>query len=505
MGRGKRYSGGKKLNMKKVIAVIIAIIVVIMFIAMIAKLLTPKKKEEKKVVTLSYFSVYTENKWGVINSKGETVIVPEYDEMITIPDATKPVFICTYDVNYETGSYKAKVVNEKNEILFNEYDKIEVLENHDKQNNLFYEKSCLKIEKDGLYGLIDLTGKIILAPDYTEITPLLGTANSFITTKDGKKGLVDATGNVIIKNEYATIESITEKYENGYIVKNDSGKYGVVGYNKKVILEPIYDEIKHIYHAKYYAVKEGGVLKVIDTEKTTLVEGKMDDVIAIEGENIVIQKGNQYGIINTNGEVTVPVEYENLSYAFSNYYIAKKEGKYGMINSSNEIKVAFDYQSLIYRKEADIIEGQKEVVESELLDRDFQVKVTGIVSEVNVENGYMKIREGNEYHYYNFKFEKKNNTELLKNNTLYLSKKDGKYGYVNKDGVVVVNYQYDDATEQNAYGYVAVKKDGKWGSLDEKGNTVIEPIYSLENNSIIQFIGKWHLAADANANYYTNE
>ena len=57
-------------------------------------------------------------------------------------------------------------------------------------------------------------------------------------------------------------------------------------------------------------------------------------------------------------------------------------------------------------------------------------------------------------------------TNPLKDNTLFLSKKDGKYGYVDKKGNVVVEYIYDDATEQNDSGYVAVKKDvGKINSI----------------------------------------
>ena len=59
------------------------------------------------------------------------------------------------------------------------------------------------------------------------------------------------------------------------------------------------------------------------------------------------------------------------------------------------------------------------------------------------------------------------NREILKSNTLFLSKKDGKYGYVDKDNVVVVNYIYDDATEQNESGFIAVKKDGKWGAYSD--------------------------------------
>ena len=92
--------------------------------------------------------------------------------------------------------------------------------------------------------------------------------------------------------------------------------------------------------------------------------------------------------------------------------------------------------------------------------------------------------------------------KLLKDNTLFLSKKDGKYGYVDKNGNVVVEHIYDDATEQNEYGFVAVKKNGLWGSIDKQGKIIIEPKYNLENNLKIDFISKWHLGEDLNMNYY---
>ena len=117
----------------------------------------------------------------------------------------------------------------------------------------------------------------------------------------------------------------------------------------------------------------------------------------------------------------------------------------------------------------------------------------------------MKIRTNNDYKYYNFKFEEKTNRELLISNTLYLDKKDGKYGYVNKDGVVVVDYIYDDAREQNEFGYSSVKKDGMWGCIDSKGKQVIAPSYTLENATLIEFISKWHKGEDLSLNYYTDK
>lgn len=51
-------------------------------------------------------------------------------------------------------------------------------------------------------------------------------------------------------------------------------------------------------------------------------------------------------------------------------------------------------------------------------------------------------------------------------------------------------------------GYAGIKKDGLWGSIDLLGNVVIEPTYNLDNNKKIDFVGRWHLCEDINANYY---
>ena len=59
MGRGRRYEGEQKLNLKKVFAVIIAIAVIAMFVVGIQKLFTEESKTQTKTVALRYFPVYT--------------------------------------------------------------------------------------------------------------------------------------------------------------------------------------------------------------------------------------------------------------------------------------------------------------------------------------------------------------------------------------------------------------------------------------------------------------
>ena len=89
--------------------------------------------------------------------------------------------------------------------------------------------------------------------------------------------------------------------------------------------------------------------------------------------------------------------------------------------------------------------------------------------------------------------------------TVLKFKKDGKYGFVDKNGKVIVDYIYDDATEQNDYGFAGVKKDGKWGAIDSTGAVIQEPTYNLDNYLLVDFIGRWHLGTDINMNYYNQE
>lgn len=504
MSRGRRYDNNNKLNIKKVIAVVMALIVIVMFVTILIKLIKSNDKTVTMNVPVGYYTIYENGEWGVINGEGNIVIEPTYDEMIVIPDTSKDVFIVTYDVDYESNTYKSKAINSKNQELFKEYENIEVISNYDKQNSIFYYDNCLKVEKNGSYGLIDFSGKQLIECLYDNITAVPYLKNSLITEKDNKQGLISSTGAVLINNEYTSISGLTEKYEDGYIVKNSENKYGLIGTNKKIIIPVQYEKIENMHSGNYYIVKEEGKLKILNSATNNSIDINSSKVKSIDGENIIVESENKYGLITISGDKKIEEKYQDLSYAFGDYYIAKANDKYGIIDTDENVKLDFKYDYLTYRKDEDFIEGStNESINSDIIDRNFETKITGIISNINLEEGFMKVRVDNEYKYYNFKFEEKKNTDLLSNNTLFLDKKDGKYGYKNKDGVVVVNYIYDDATEQNKYGFSAVKKDGKWGAIDFEGNIVVNPTLELKNNPIVDFIGNWHLAEDINSGYYT--
>lgn len=182
--KGKRYTSQKpKLNIKKVIAVLFVFAVIIMAITGVIKLFNGSGNNDDKTAPNRYFAVYTDDKWGVINSKGETIIKPEYTEAIIIPDNSKDLFLCTYDVNYTDNTYKTKVINSKNEEIITGYYAVMALENYDSDNNVWYENDVLLSLKDGKYGLVDFKGKELLKCEYDEITTLKGVKSSLVTKK----------------------------------------------------------------------------------------------------------------------------------------------------------------------------------------------------------------------------------------------------------------------------------------------------------------------------------
>lgn len=501
MGRGRRFDSEPKLNMTKVIGVIVAVAIIIMFISVVKGLFT-KDDSAGKVTSNSYFAVYKDEKWGVIDNSGKYVVDPAYKEMIVVPNNKQGIFICIYDVDYTTGTYKTKALNEKNKEIFTDYDQVEALQNKDNKNNVWYEQEVLKVQKNGKYGLINISGKEVVPTEYEEITIIEEIANSFKALKNGKYGIIDGEGKTVIEPKYANIDVLGKDNKSGFVIENDEGKYGIINYSGEEILSAKYDEIEKIYGQDLYVVSIAGQEKVVNKEGNDVITSGFDSIKKITSDGIIFTRSNKYGLMSLLGEVIIPATYDDLKPAKLGSLIAKKDLTYGIIDTKNEEQIPFDYMSIIYDEKADIYISEDINYTSNILNSSLETKLKGIFVELNMEKGFIKMRIDEDYKYYNFKFEEKKESEIYTTRTLFLSKQNGKYGYIDKDGNVVVDYIYDDAREQNECGFAAVKKDGKWGSVNKQGKISKEPTYELEDYLVIDFIGGWHLGLDLNMNYY---
>lgn len=503
--RGRRYdANSKKLNIKKVIATAIVIIGIIMIILSIKKLLLGDRKNKDVSTLTTYISALQNDKWGVIDNKGNVIIDLIYDEMVVIPNKTQDVFICTYNVDYTNETFDTKVVDKEKKEILTEYENVTAIENTD-GTNIWYEENILKFEKHGKYGLVDFDGKIVAEPKYDNVYALSGVKDTLIIENSGKKGLINnKTNEIIINPEYIDIIAISDNHENGYIVKNEFNKCGVIANDKTKVLEEKYDDIKRVTGNDYFVVVENGNAKVIDKTGKTILNNEFDSIEAIQVDNFIIIKNGKYGVIDKNGNAVISPDYENIKFATADSFIAQKDGKVGIINKNGEIIVKFEYDRIAYIESADFFQAEKENFKTDIIDRNFNKVLSDIiVSEINIEKGYLRVRVDKEYKHYNFKFEEKTNKEILSTNTLFLVKENGKYGYENKNGERIVDCIYDDAKEQNEFGYCAVKKDGKWGALKSDGTVIVYPTRDLDEYLYIDFIAEWNRYNDLRLNIYT--
>ena len=293
--------------------------------------------------------------------------------------------------------------------------------------------------------------------------------------------------------------------ENMLIVESANNDLGVINANTgETIIETKYDDIYYLQHTGDFLVEDNSKVGIISKNRETKVQLSYDSIELMDSDAglYLVKRDNKYGVMKITGEVVIEPIYDNLKQTSLGTFIAKKGENYGIINWNNEEKLEFNYIGITYSEKADIYIAEKEDNTADFLNYNLEKKLQGIFLNIDVEKGYLKVRVGDDIRYYNFRFEEKKDTEILTSNTLFLRKKDGKYGLVDKNENIVVDYQYDDAVEQNIFGYVAVKKDGKWGSIDSKGNVVCEPTYNLDSYFYIDFIGRWHLGQDLNMNYY---
>jgi len=289
----------------------------------------------------------------------------------------------------------------------------------------------------------------------------VGATSNFVVTRDGQVGLVDERGEPIIPVRYAEIFTLREGQREAYVVVDSYGNHGLRSITGAPRLETIYEAILCVGSTEIYAVRENGEYKLVSIFGETILEGDFGGFTDIRGENIVARSntGSQYGIINRAGETVVPFMYESIRFAFGENYIARLDGKYGVINLENETILDFEYLAMTFIDTGDFFMADKTTYMSVIIDNNFAERIVGIITDLDTERNFITVFANGENIFYNFSFERRNSRDILVANTLFLDRRDGRFGFVDSYGNVVVAHTYDDAKEQNRYGFAAVKRN----------------------------------------------
>lgn len=452
----------------------------------------------------SILMYYENGKYGLVNYGGKIITKPIYEQIEGLPHKEGELIV-KQDDKYGVINIKgATVVESKyNSIVLDGYYSDE---DQYKYSGYIVSK---KTDEGYRYGYISDKLKVLLEAEYNDvsrITEIDDKDNVYVlAAKNGQYGMTN-NGKQIISNEY---QSIRYEPTNKLLVVEKNKKCGVLGLDGNQIIPIEYAQID-IIGANIYTYNE-------DT-KVFNVDGSVADldadiaIVKTGNENYNIKINNKdvtkYGIVDKEGNVLVKENYNYIEYLYEKYFIVSNDkNKLGIIDDKDNVIVEIKYDSIQKIDETDLI--QASITQDKLL----QIFSNEMKSICEMKNAYItkikefiKIYNETEIKYFNKEGIEIKNTEVYSNNKIFSNQKDGKWGFVDKEGNVIVDYKYDKVTEINEFGFAGVMKDGKWGVINKSGEETVEVKYNLKGDIEPSFIGQYYKVTYGFGEfYYTDE
>lgn len=359
-----------------------------------------------------------------------------------------------------------------------------------------------RVEKDGKYGYIDKTGKVVIPIQYDSAGPFSeGLAPVVVDAKlvdvevteygtggappvkkvekrlvGGKYGYIDSTGKMVIppydyagefSEGLAMVAVGGEWISHGTISLHGGGKFGYIDKTGRILIKPQYSQASSFSEGLARVAVGGkwaGDLLVgekwgyIDKTGKLVIPAKYEyDDHTDFSEGLALAKiGKKYGYIDKTGKVVIPPQYDSadkFSEGLAAVEVGGKEahgqysgGKWGFIDKTGTIVLApqYDYQ-------AEFSEGLA------------AVSIDGKLGYID-KTGKIVIPLGGEEF-----------SEGLA--AAFVPGKDGqkgKRGYIDKTGTIVIQPRFGGA-EKFSQGLAEVTVDGKAAYIDHTGNYVWGP------------------------------
>ena len=185
-----------------------------------------------------------------------------------------------------------------------------------------------------------------------------------------------------------------------------------------------------------------------------------------ENSVVKVRKNHKFGLVDPNGKVLIPVEYEDVESGVSlslNWHWAKKDGKYGYLDKNGAVVIPFIYDGA--KTFSGLMAAVKKGDKWGFINRDAEEELPFIYDEAEAFHQGKWLSP-----------------------TLCLVKKGGKWGYINTEGTVIIPFAYDELDDFFTDDYCAAKKNGKWGYIDKNNKVIIPFIYDEVEDSDLKYI-----------------
>lgn len=289
--------------------------------------------------TIDAFAVEKNTKWGVVDEKGQTIILAKFDYIFPYYLKDNEVLYMVlldnkYGVCDKDGKFKIEPL---------EYDRI--LPAWSDNNTLYFHVSCNEKR-----GICDKFGKNIIPPLYDNVS-IPGNSKHFepfyTVELNGKEGVCDLAGKEIIVPKY---ESINRGKGDPYYMIKLNKKFGICDLNGKELIYPKYDQVRYRKDEELFEVENKGKTGVCNIFGKEIIPPKFDYVtFEKEGNYYEVELNKKYGVFDLNGKEIISPKYDYISFEKEEgFYEVKLNNKYGIcdLNGVEVIPTKFDYISI---------------------------------------------------------------------------------------------------------------------------------------------------------------
>lgn len=203
----------------------------------------------------------------------------------------------------------------------------------------------------------------------------------------------------------------------------------------------------------FITVKKTEKYGVIDSGGNLVVPMIYDSVSAFHNGVAAVSIEGRFGAINTKGETIIPLEYELVGECSEGFISVKKNHCWGFFNTSGELVIPIEYYAL--SASGPVFSDGLACVLDGFLDTDGNLIQVDTETPIEVSSNF---KEG-----------------LA--SVFYFAEGVGKQGFIDRSGRIVVPLEYERTAEDFNEGLAWVYKEGKYGFVNRKGKLVIPMEY----------------------------
>jgi serine/threonine protein kinase len=294
-------------------------------------------------------------KYGFINTKGEIVIEPVYDNALNFSQGLAGV-----QLNDKWG-YIDKQANLVIQTLYDYTEgfceglaRIQINKKWgyiDIHGNLVtqaiydfadsFSKGLAKVQINKKWGWINSNGIFVIQPDYEWV----GDFSKGLARVQFKKkmGVIDVHGNYVVQPQYDDLSDFAE----GLAAAKSNGKWGFIDLSGNQIIQPIFDDA-YSFSNGLARIEVNGKWGFIDLYGKAMVQPQFDDAKSFSEGLAAVRINEKWGVINSSGNLIIQPQFDFIDDYSEGVARMGVNLKYGVIDIHGNLIVQPIYDN-IYR------------------------------------------------------------------------------------------------------------------------------------------------------------